>query len=179
MKDENSSGVKADEDLTAFIGEREDWIHFLNEVIGPFALASALSAATIEARDKVGFAYILIILAMTFYRTSRYKSAYFRTASKIRKSISESYNEESIRRMFFPLKIIPRLWFYCIGFISLVVVAFVGEESFEVAKDIGDRAFWMTIFVMFMAAFLASICGSLNKRRELKSVTETAKRRKC
>lgn len=155
-----------DTDQHLFEKERTDWIHFLNEVIGPFAMGAALSVTATKNTNMYALMYFLVIFAMTAYRTSRYNSMYFQLSKNFNKNIGEEFTYTEWGNRFIKLKDIKCMWLYILGFMSLGSMMLINNSDLESAGNLIDRYFWVGALLIWLISTIILIRGYLKRKVE-------------
>ncbi len=144
-----------DTDQHLFEKERTDWIHFLNEVIGPFAIGAALSATATNNANMYAMLYLFVIFAMTAYRTSRYNSMYFQLSKKFYRNIGEEFTYKEWGNRYFKLNDIKCMWLYILGFMSLSGMMLIRKSDLESMGKLINHYFWAgVLLIWFVLTYL-------------------------
>lgn len=155
-----------DTELHLFEKERTDWIHFLNEVIGPFAMGAALSATATNNANLYAMLYLFVIFAMTAYRTSRYNSMYFQLSKKFHRNIGEEFTRKEWAKRYFKLKDIKCMWLYILGFMLLGSMILINNSELELMGKLMNHYFWSGVLLIGLILTLLLIRGHLKRKME-------------
>lgn len=149
------------------VKEREDWKHFLNEVVGPFSLGAALSSVATKNPNLYAALYMMVLFSMTYYKTNRYSSLYFKLVNKPIKTVPENYMSKYLQEKFFSFAYMKGLWLYLIGFITLGLIIILPEPTLKPAKLFMEMYLYLILAIVSIVIWVPLIVGRIKRRKEL------------
>lgn len=170
---QNTDKDSVDTELHLFEKERTDWIHFLNEVIGPFAIGAALSATATNNANMYAMLYLFVIFAMTAYRTSRYNSMYFQLSKKFHRNIGEEFTFKEWGNRYFKLKGIKCMWLYILGFMTLGSMILINNSELKLMGKLMNHYFWPGVLLIWIILTLLLIGSHLKRKLENRKIKNT------